>query len=46
MRKATLALTQDLRMDNVLDTLLQSLLELVPYESAQILLQESDSGCF
>ena len=46
MRKATLALTQDLRMDAVLDTLLQSLLELVPYESAQILLLESDSRLF
>src|SRR5580700_3345669 len=46
MRKATLALTQDLRMDNVLDTLLQSLLELVPYESAQILLLESDTRLF
>jgi PAS domain S-box-containing protein len=46
MRKATLALTQDLRMDNVLDTLLQSLLELVPYESAQIFLQESDVRLF
>lgn len=46
MRKATLALTQDLRMDNVLDTLLRSLLELVPYESAQILLLESDSRLF
>src|SRR5882724_12400021 len=46
MRKATLALTQDLRMGNVLDTLLQSLLELVPYESAQILLLESDCRLF
>lgn len=46
MRKATLALTQNLRMDNVLDTLLQSLLELVPYESAKILLLESDSRLF
>lgn len=46
MRKATLALTQDLRMDSVLDTLLQSLLELVPFESAQILLLESDSRLF
>ncbi len=46
MRKATLALTQDLRMDNVLDTLLQSLMELVPYESAQILLVESESRLF
>jgi PAS domain S-box-containing protein len=46
MRKTTLALTQDLRMDNVLDTLLQSLLELVPFESAQILLLESDTRLF
>jgi PAS domain S-box-containing protein len=46
MRKATLALTEDLRMDNVLDTLLQSLQELVPYESAQILLLESDNRLF
>jgi PAS domain S-box-containing protein len=46
MRNATLALTQDLRMDNVLDTLLQSLLDLVPYESAQILLLESDTMLF
>ena len=43
MRKATLALTQDLRMDYVLDTLLQSLRDLVPYESANILLVETDS---
>jgi len=46
LRKATLALTQDLQMDSVLDTLLQSLLELVPYESAQILFVESDSRLF
>ena len=46
MRVATLALTQDLRMDNVLDTLLRSLSELVPYESAQILFLESDSRLF
>lgn len=46
MRKATLALTQDLRMDSVLDTLLQSLLELVPYDSAQVMLLESGSRLF
>ena len=46
LRKATLALTQDLQMDSILDTLLQSLRELVPYESAQILLLESDSRLF
>jgi PAS domain S-box-containing protein len=46
LRKATLALTQDLQMDGVLDTLLHSLLELVPYESAQIFLVESESRFF
>jgi PAS domain S-box-containing protein len=46
MRKATLALTQDLRLDYVLDTLLQSLHDLVAYESASILLVEADSRVF
>lgn len=46
MRKATLALTQDLRMDYVLDTLLQSLGNLVVCESASILLVEPDSRFF
>ena len=46
MRKATLALTQDLRMDCVLDTLLQSLRDLVPYQCASILLAEADSRLF
>src|SRR6185503_18660394 len=46
MRKATLALTQDLRMDNVLDTLLRSLRDLVPFDSANILLLEADSRLF
>jgi hypothetical protein len=41
MRQATLALTQDLKMDNVLDTLLSSLAGLIPYETAQILFVES-----
>jgi PAS domain S-box-containing protein len=45
-RKTTLALTQNLRMDYVLDTLLQSLLTLVPCESAQILLLETDTRLF
>jgi PAS domain S-box-containing protein len=45
-RKATLALTQNLRMDYVLDTLLQSLLKLVPCESARILLVEADTRLF
>jgi PAS domain S-box-containing protein len=46
MRNATLALTQELRMDFVLDTLLQSLRQLVPYEAAQVLLVEADLRLF
>jgi PAS domain S-box-containing protein len=40
LRKATLALTQDLRMDNVMDTLLRSLAEVVPYSCARVLVPE------
>jgi PAS domain S-box-containing protein len=40
LRKATLALTQDLRMDHVMDTLLRSLVELVPYTCARVLVPE------
>jgi PAS domain S-box-containing protein len=46
LSKATLALTADLRMDFVLDTLLQSLLELVPCECARVLLLEGDTRLF
>jgi GAF domain-containing protein len=45
-RKATLALTQNLSMDYVLDTLLQSLVRLVPCQSARILLVEADTRLF
>ena len=45
-RKTTLALTQNLCMDYVLDKLLQSLLKLVPCESARILLVEADARLF
>lgn len=45
-RKASLALTQNLSMDYVLDTLLQSLLKLVPCESAQVILVEADTRLF
>jgi PAS domain S-box-containing protein len=41
LRKATLALTQDLHMDCVLDALLHSLAELVPYTCARVLVPES-----
>ena len=40
LRKATLALTQDLRMDFVMDTLLRSLAEIVPYSCARVLVPE------
>jgi PAS domain S-box-containing protein len=46
LRKATLALTQDLRMDIVLDALLQSLTELVSCECACIWLLEGDTRLF
>jgi PAS domain S-box-containing protein len=45
-RKTTLALTQNLKMDCVLDTLLQSLLKLIPCESARVLLVETDTHLF
>jgi PAS domain S-box-containing protein len=45
-RKTTLALTQNLSMDYVLDTLLQSLLKLIPCESARVLLLETDDRLF
>jgi PAS domain S-box-containing protein len=45
-RKTSLALTQDLSMDYVLDTLLRSLLELLPCESALVLLVEADTRLF
>jgi PAS domain S-box-containing protein len=40
LRKATLALTEDLHMDCVLDALLRSLGELVPYTCARVLVPE------
>jgi PAS domain S-box-containing protein len=40
LRKATLSLTQDLRMDFIMDTLLRSLEELIPYTCARVLVPE------
>ena len=40
LRKATLGLTQDLRMDFVLEALLQSLADLIPYSCARVLIPE------
>ncbi len=45
-RKTTLALTQNLSLDYVLDTLLQSLLKLIPCECARVLLIETDARLF
>jgi PAS domain S-box-containing protein len=41
LRKATLSLTEDLRMDFIMETLLKSLEELVPYTCARVLVPES-----
>ena len=46
LRKATLALTQDLRMDFVLDALLQSLTDLISCDCARIWLLEGDTHLF
>lgn len=46
LRKTSLALTQNLSMDYVLDRLLQALLELVPCELAQIMLLETGTRLF
>ncbi len=45
-RRTSLALTQNLSMDYVLDTLLQSLLKLVPCELAQVILVEEGTRLF
>jgi PAS domain S-box-containing protein len=43
LRKSTLALSQNLAMDSVLDTLLQCMAELVPFDRATVLFLEE--GC-
>jgi len=42
LRKATLTLTQNLKMDALLDTLLQTLHTIVPYDSACVMLTDTD----
>jgi GAF domain-containing protein len=42
----TLALTQNLRMDAVLDTLLQTLSHIVPYDAASVILTEENERLF
>lgn len=44
LRKATLALTQDLHMDSVLNALLSSLAELIPYSCARVLIPEGGAN--
>jgi PAS domain S-box-containing protein len=46
LRRATLALARELRLNPVLDTLLQTLHALVPYSAAQIFLVESGTRLF
>jgi PAS domain S-box-containing protein len=46
LRKTTLALTQNLSMDYVLDTLLESLLNIVPCDSVRVLLAETEDRLF
>ena len=46
LRRATLALTEELQMDRVLETLLETLAQFVPYEHAQVYLFESGSRLF
>jgi PAS domain S-box-containing protein len=46
LRKSTLALSQNLAMDTVLDTLLACLQDLVPYSSASVLLVEEGTDLF
>lgn len=46
LRKASIALTEDLRMNSVLDALLQTLSDFVPYERAQLFLLETDTRLF
>ncbi len=43
LHKAAVTLTQDLRMDAVLDTLLQTLFQIVPYDTASVILAEEES---
>jgi PAS domain S-box-containing protein len=44
LRKSTLALSQNLAMDSVLDTLLQCIFELVPFDKATVLFVEDGDG--
>jgi PAS domain S-box-containing protein len=43
LHKAALTLTEDLRMDTVLDRLLETLFEIVPYDVASVILTEDET---
>src|SRR6476659_8592103 len=43
LRDANIALTQDLSLERVVETLLEFLAQLVPYDSANVMLLEGDS---
>jgi PAS domain S-box-containing protein len=46
LRKATLAITQNLRMDVVLDTFLRCVFDIIPYDSASVIFTEEDGRLF
>jgi PAS domain S-box-containing protein len=46
LRRATIAITQDLRMDVVLDAFLRSVFEIIPFDTASVILIESDGRLF
>jgi PAS domain S-box-containing protein len=46
LRKATLAITQNLRMDAVLDTFLRCVFEIIPYDSASVIFTEEGGRLF
>ena len=46
LRKATLAITQNLRMDAVLDTFLRCVFDIIPCDSASVILTEEDERLF
>lgn len=43
LRDANIALTENLSLDRVLETLLDYLTKLVPYDSANVMLRQGDS---
>ena len=46
LRKATLAITQNLRMDAVLDTFLRCVFEIIPYDTASVIFTEEGGRLF